>query len=420
MRPRSRRSVLAAAGATLLGGCLGGGPATETADPTATAGSTRTPTATEATAEPFDGPPPLGRDAVPEGAAAPPAFADEHTFDGSFSNATDVAPRGDGASVLLTGQWGGGTTTATLVDVTADGRPGERIAVEDLPTSEILFHRHLGDRTVVGGYRRDDDTFRTWLRGIETGARVFETDLGERTVVSDVAVVDSTLVAAGVKQPPDDSNGNGAAVLLWVDADGTVARRVTFDTPDANERFWAVTPTTNGYLAGGSRSDDVWVVAVDHEGTRRWERRVRRGTESYIVEGLAVGDTGTYAVARTEQYATGDNHVLLLALDPGREGAVEWTRVFDPNADETRPGELFPAAIVDDGGPRLAGHTRGRIWLGATDPDGAVRWAGYHRFRADEHLQALASVVDGRLICHGRSGSYDSDSSTPTPWVGWQ
>ncbi|MFC7136056.1 hypothetical protein ACFQRB_04830 [Halobaculum litoreum] len=276
--------------------------------------------------------------------------------------------------------------------------------------------RHHGCR----GYRRDEGTFRTWLRGIEAGARVFETDLGEHTVVSGVAVVDDTLVAAGVAQASDDSDGDRAAVLLWVEADGTVARRVAFDTPDADERFWAVTPTADGYLAGGSRNDDVWVVAVDPEGERRWERRVRRGTESYIVEGLAVGDTGTYAAARTEQYATGDNHVLLLSLDPGREGAVEWTRVFDPNADGRKPGDLFPAAVVDDGGARLAGHTRERVWLGATDPDGAVRWAGYHRFRADERLQALASVVDGRLVCHGRTGSDDSDTSAPASWVGWR
>ncbi|MFC7136057.1 hypothetical protein ACFQRB_04835 [Halobaculum litoreum] len=66
MRPRSRRSVLAAAGATLLGGCLGGGTATES-ETTATAGPTSPTTDSEATAEPFDGPPPLGRDAVPEG-----------------------------------------------------------------------------------------------------------------------------------------------------------------------------------------------------------------------------------------------------------------------------------------------------------------------------------------------------------------
>jgi hypothetical protein len=182
-------------------------------------------------------------------------------------------------------------------------------------------------------------------------------------------------------------------------------------------RFWTATPTSDGVLAGGSRDNDIWLVDYGPDGTATWRRTVPHESEAYQVVDSTVGPTGTYVVAATNQFATGNNHAAVLSLGP--DGTVDWVRVFDPNYEDysTGPLDLYPRGLVHDGGPVLVGHTSHRAWLAAMEPDGTVRWAGYHPpERDDKPIRALGvRPVGDTFLLYGSTGV--PNEAGEDPWL---
>jgi hypothetical protein len=430
--PRSRRAVLAATGSALVTGCFAGttddapGTATRTADrtasPTDVPVDARTPDGTDRVTDTTDtgesvvGPEPLGYEAVPDGSTEPDGFERERVYERDEGrDAVAATARPDGLSVLLYDPRDDGEPV--LLHTDRAGRETARRALGKVPTNEAYFLERVGDTTVVGGMDTTSDPW-TWLQGYRDGEVVFEWRRDEATTYAALAAADGDLLAAGTTGWGSSGTGRFDAVLTRLDADGNVRRELTVDEPDPDARFWTVTPTDDGVLAGGSRGNEVWLVSVDGDGSERWRRTVPR-EGAYTVHHAAVGDTETYALARTEQFATGNNHLLLLSL--GDRGEVEWTRVFDPNrgADERQPRELYGAGVVGDGGSVLAGRTERRTWLAATDPDGAVRWAGYRRYEGQMTRPVGSTIADGRLLLHGSVGSPAIDTAARRPWLAW-
>lgn len=421
MPPRSRRALLAAAGTALLAGCGGGSsdpdtpPAGSTAHPTRTA--TRTATSTASTPFPVE---PLGVRAVPPDAPAPPGFARERVLDGDEGvDATAVTGLDGGLRVLLTrsgsGSSGGDPADggpSILVDTDERGRERRRRRLLETPTPRPFFLQQVADTTVVSGI--DTTSTQSWLQGYRDGARTFQYRRDPATTFVAFTTDEADLLAAGTTGWGSDEDFG--AVVTRLGADGSVRGDLPVDDPGADERFWSLATTADGILAGGSRDSEAWLVRFDAAGGRRWQRTLTR--EPYVVTRVAAGGTGTYALARTEQFAQGDNHLALVSLDG--DGTVEWVRVFDPNG-EDRPGatDLSAAGLVDAGGPVVVGRADAATWLAATTPDGTVRWAGYSR-REGAATRPVATVTLGdSLLLHGSVGSPADDTAVMRPWLAW-
>lgn len=414
MQRTSRRALLLAAGSSLCAGCVGdsGG-----SDPT------KNRSTTGPSAENESDPPewaseldPLGYRAIPEGSADPPAYSRQHEPDEITGDIVSLSRAADGFRGLLY-HFGGdeGPESPTLVRFDADGAVTSQRALTDLPSNRAYHLERVGETTVVGGMHRPDGEPQTWLRGYRGGEVVFD-HTRPGTTYSSLISVDGSLVGAGTlgwQRTGDDRLG---AILTRLSPEGTVEWETTIDDSGVEPRFWSVTRSRDGLLAAGARDNRPWFVTFGAEGRERWRKRIEL-EEAYVVRRLAVGSTGTYALAQTNQFATGNNHLLLLSLGP--EGGIEWARVFDPNYDEyaAAPHDLDGVGVVDADGPVLVGSADGRGWLAAVRPDGEMRWAGYDP-RRDPSARPIGMMrtADG-VVVYGAIGT--PGSGTVQPWLAW-
>jgi hypothetical protein len=385
----------------VLAGCGGSDGPAETSD---------TPSASGAG---FEGPAPLGFRAVPDGAADPPTFDRTRTYETSVdSGLVDILDRREGSLALAYTRSQDGYGEPVLRRIGAEGETTGSRTPSGLPSNRVFFLERGADGAVLGGHRESDDRRATWFRGV--GGQSFSVDTGLGTVYADVAADGETFLAAGsVRESAADRR---EAVSRRYGPDGEVVWERTTGDPETDVRFWTVSPVSDGVLAGGSIGGDILLVKYGPNGSESWRSTVRDSEEAYHVIDLAVGATGTYAVAETNQFAQGNNHAILLSLSS--DGAVEWARVFDPNYDEYASGplDLFVVGIVDDEGPVLAGRANGRAWLAAADPEGGLRWAGYRS--GEEPLRPLGfSPADDGFAMYGSRGVPRDEGEDP--WLAW-
>jgi hypothetical protein len=172
-------------------------------------------------------------------------------------------------------------------------------------------------------------------------------------------------------------------------------------------------------FCGGAENNDPWVAVYDSDGRQQWDRALSRGEQAYIVEDVAIGSERYYALAQTNQFATGNNHLLLVAFDS--EGTPRWTRVFDPNRDRSTDGprELYAGGVVATGGPLVVGSADNRrTWQASLDPEGAVQWAGYRQADDRETRPLGVTSVDGQPVVYGSVGSLRVETPLD-PWLAW-
>jgi len=395
MTRSSRRAFVAAAGGVLSAGCLA-------------APGRREPSDSE-TEYSFEGPDPLGFEAVPEDVADPPSFDGTQVYESDVARGIiDVVDRQSGWTTLVYGRSQDGFESPELRELSPDGEMVSSRTLDAVPSNRVWHLEQPGERLVVGGQREQDDREASWFRGVDSEF-AFDTDW--RTIYADVAVDGDSLLGAGTLEGNSEELG---AICHRIGPDGSITWEQTVEDTGPDTQFWSVTTTHEGVLAGGLNAGDVWLVSYA-DGEESWRRTITHGEEAYIVEHLAAGQTGTYAVAQTNQFATGNNHLLLLSL--GGEGSVEWARVFDPNFEEYTEGpmELYGQGIVDAGGPVLVGTTSDRVWLAATEPDGTMRWAGYYpESRGDRVVRSLGlATADEQLSLYGSTGTHQEE----TPWI---
>lgn len=424
MSRHSRRALLAAAGSALFAGCgslLDSRPDDETVTPH----DVPTPTARVTPADPvppMDGPDPLGTAAVPATADSLEPTREVVSESAAQQLAVGTVARGTDRQVLLLTLADGSYGTPVLVTVDPSGDRTSQHSLAGLPSNEVGLFEQVDDLAVVGGRTETEtdggDTYHAWLRGFRDDEVVFEYDAPRETelLFSDIAAVDDGMLVSGHMGADHESESGYLARLRL---DGTVAWERTIGTTRTATDFWAVTPTTDGILVGGNDDSSIALASFGRDGTDRWFRSVTRSDETYTVRDVAAGPTGRYALAQTNQFAQGNNHLLLLSL--GEDGSIAWARRFDPNGGRQRrgiPSELTAAGVLDMDGPLVVGRTRERAWFADLGPTGDVQRADYHRVEDRPTRPVGLTRTDEGALVYGSVGRPNAEAGMD-PWLAW-
>lgn len=254
---------------------------------------------------------------------------------------------------------------AVAVRIDADGEElwRESYGTIELGVSELIRTADGGLAMIGVGVdaeeRLDFALVRAAADGTETWSRTYGTE-GTQVGRSLVETLDGGFVLAGFTTP--DGFDRQDAWLVRVDADGETVWSETYGGR-CNDEASSIVRAGDGYaFLGTTRSDqsdrgdaDLWLVAIDAEGTERWARTYGD------LDGTTFDDVGGHGgtlVALDDGYAFAGSIDGAFALgrvdDAGRE---LWLRTLPRDGDRFRsdsPTELLATA---DGGFLVAGLT---------------------------------------------------------------
>ncbi len=160
---------------------------------------------------------------------------------------------------------------------------------------------------------------------------------------------------------------------------------------------------TTSYGAGYS---DVYIIKFDSEGNKIWEKTFG-GSKNDIAFALQVLDDGSIVVAGgTESYGAGGKDVYVLKLDS--EGNKIWEKTFGRSKNDI----AFALQVLDDGSIVVAGGTESYgvggedVYVLKLDKDGNKIWEKTYWGDNNDLATDIKVSRDGNLIIAGRTRSY--------------
>lgn len=180
----------------------------------------------------------------------------------------------------------------------------------------------------------------------------------------------------------------------------------------AGDWSYAMTGTRDGGLAAAGRTEsqgagreDLWVVRVDGDGNRIWDRAYGGPAADRARSIVETRDGGFVVAGATESKGAGEFDVWVLKLDA--RGELLWDRHFGG------PGADWASAVVEtrDGGFAIAAYTQDTLatpfdaWVLKLDARGERLWERRLGGAAEEWASAIAEAGDGRLVVAGHTES---------------
>ncbi|EJN58492.1 hypothetical protein [Halogranum rubrum] len=213
-------------------------------------------------------------------------------------------------------------------------------------------------------------------------------DAGESEVANDVVVLDDGYAFVGSTTPDAPVSDY---YLVETDEAGEVRWSRTFGG-DGDQDGYGLLSVDDGYVVcGRSRTeagDAGTVVALDDEGTERWQTEV--GTK---VNDVARTEDGGYVVAGTKGTTAGGSPTSLLGKLTA-DGSVEWTKSYGADG-----GEFAAVEQTPDGGYALAGQVFSNgYWTMKTDSEGVEEWSASGR---EGRAKDVAVTADGDVLSTG-------------------
>lgn len=224
---------------------------------------------------------------------------------------------------------------------------------------------------------------------------------------------------ADIRQTPDGgfvavgatrSNGAGEddAWIVRLDANGETVWEQTFGRrrADSTEAVWLA--ADGSYLLAGSavfsrsRGADMWLLKVNADGKKGWEKRLRGKEET---DGLAAQDTadGGYVIAGTIGDATKKaRDIRVVKLNAKRR--TSWDKTFGGKQDEQLAAGFRQ---TPDGGFFGAGTTASKgngetdAWAFRLDPEGELAWERTFGGAKADGARAIGPTRDGGHIVAG-------------------
>jgi hypothetical protein len=227
-----------------------------------------------------------------------------------------------------------------------------------------------------------------------------------------------------------DKNGN----KLWQSTAGGSASDIAsslVETSDGGYIMAGQTASTDGDVANNHGSTDAWVVKLDKNGTKQWQKTLG-GTASEGGQAILETPEGGYMIAGWTNSNDGDvtgYHVgwgtnlgnfdgWVVKLD--KDGTLLWNKAYGGSRNEvinsiTR-GSDNSYTIADDtksnyDGDVGANHGNGDAWAVHIDKDGKILWQKPLGGSVDERAYCITYTQDGGYLLAGFTSSNDGDVS---------
>ena len=348
---------------------------------------------------------------VPEPPRAPATW--ERTFGGPREDKLyALAPMADGGALVAGSTRGRGTSRfdGWVLRLDAAGRPLWQRRDGGGDTEQLYGAVATADGgAFVAGHTRSAGAGESdlWLQRLGAdGARMWERTLGgpENDRVRALAAG----AAGGVVAAGFTGSAGAGGRDLWVvalDGAGAVRWERRFGGPDDDMAYAVAADGAGGAVvagyvvagAPGARDFDWRVIALDAEGSVRWEMRLDR-TGFDLATALAVTADGGAVVAGIS--GRRDRDVRVARFDG--DGVVRWERVLGGPKRDT----IWGLATTPDG-PVLAGSTGSAgagsqdLWLVGLDDRGERRFARTYGGIMWDRAMAVAPAADGGLWVAG-------------------
>jgi len=200
-----------------------------------------------------------------------------------------------------------------------------------------------------------------------------------------------------------NSEGAGAddILALRVDADGDLIWKKTYGYP-RDEKSWGITRTSDGLYAicgqaeNESTGFDVYLIGIDGEGRKRWERETGgAGVDRvFSMATMEEGDLVFAGMSSTESH--GGLDVYVIRTSP--TGEVVWERRFGEKRDDIGHGVI----VLPDGRIMVTGYAQSpsdpnNIIVMTISPDGRELHKTTFGTIADDRAMMSAATEDGFL-----------------------
>lgn len=221
--------------------------------------------------------------------------------------------------------------------------------------------------------------------------------LFQTTMISPAAAAESPTSPSYVYQPQEEWNR-------------------TFGGP-YGDGVWSMQETDDqgfvmaGYTSSLGQRSDLWLIKTDSGGREEWNRTFGGSDEDvgYFVSNIKEG--GFIVVGSTKSYGVGEERLWLIKVDS--EGRRLWDRTFGGFVSSAGDGG-WSANETDDGGYIIAGYTRSKgsggkdLWLIKVDAAGEKEWDRTFGGKEDDAGMSVIQSDDGGYVVAGRTASYGS------------
>lgn len=207
---------------------------------------------------------------------------------------------------------------------------------------------------------------------------------------------------SGATKPTAPGDDVAAAGLAW---DRTFGG-------EKSDWAYAMTGTRDGGLATGGRTEsqgagqeDVWVVRIDADGNRLWDRTFGGAATDRGRAIRELADGGFAVAGATESKGAGEFDAWVLRLD--KDGRLLWERHFGGAGTDWASGVVETA----DGGLAVAAYTQPNeqvpftAWIIKLDAEGNTRWERRFGGEQTDWATAIAETSDGHLVVSGYTES---------------
>ena len=181
------------------------------------------------------------------------------------------------------------------------------------------------------------------------------------------------------------------------------------------DKLYALAPVGDGgaLLAGSTRVNGVarpdgWVLRLDREGRRLWERRDGGADTEQFYGIVAAVDGGAFVAGHTRSVGAGESDLYIERL--GARGERLWERTLGgPANDRARAlAGTADGGVVAAGFTASSGHGGRDLWVVRLDGDGAVAWERRFGGPADDMAHAVAADGAGGAVVGGYTREADA------------
>lgn len=192
---------------------------------------------------------------------------------------------------------------------------------------------------------------------------------------------------------------------VWNTTYGGPGHEVGGMISEAGDGGYILTGMTESYGAGNC---DLWILKIDSNGSRVWDRPFGGTGIDVGVEVQKTSDGGYIIVGYTTSGGAGGKDAVLVKTDSN--GDAEWGRTFGGRGDDVASSvrEAKGGGYVFAGSTDSYGIGKGDVWLVKTDRSGVEEWNRTFGGPGDDEGMAIVEAEDGGYLIAGRTDSYGS------------